>query len=207
MSSLTHFLTLLAEIEDPRRAEGKLYRLPHVVLFAILAMLSGANSYRAIHSFIDVHLARLRDFFALSWRRAPAYSTIRFILQQLDGASVEAAFRRHAAILHAQACSAEQHHVAIDGKALRHSFDHFQDRKAAHILSAFASDTALVLAHLDCDEKSNEIPAVQALLAELGLSGAVVTVDAMHCQKNIRTGRRHRGAADRPSQGQPAHAA
>jgi hypothetical protein len=52
----TPFLTLLAEIEDPRRAEGKLYRLPHVVLFAILAMVAGANSYRAIHRFIDVHL-------------------------------------------------------------------------------------------------------------------------------------------------------
>ena len=55
----TPFLTLLAEIEDPRRAEGKLYRLPHVVLFAILAMVAGANSYRSIHSFIDVHFVRL----------------------------------------------------------------------------------------------------------------------------------------------------
>jgi hypothetical protein len=207
MPSLTPFLTLLTEIEDPRRAEGKLYRLPHVLLFAILAMLAGANSYRAIHSFIDVHLARLRDFFALPWRRAPAYTTIRFILQQLDTASVEEVFRRHAAILHAQTCPAGERHVALDGKALRHSFDHFQDRKAAHILNAFACDAALVLAHLDCDEKSNEIPAVQALLAELGLAGAVVTVDAMHCQKNSRTGRRDRGPADRPGQGQPTHPA
>jgi len=185
MDSLTPFLTLLAEIEDPRRAEGKLYRLSHVVLFAILAMVAGANSYRAIHSFIDVHLARLQDFFALRWLRAPAYTTIRIILQQLDPASVEQVFRRHAAILHARACQDGQLHVAIDGKALRHSFDHFQDRKAAHILSAFASDAALVLAHLDCDEKSNEIPAVQALLTELGLAGALLTVDAMHCQKKL----------------------
>ena len=63
------------------------------------------------------------------------------------------------------------------------SFDNFCDRKAAHILSAFASDPALVLAHLECDEKSNEIPAVQALLRQLGLEQAVLTVDAMHCQK------------------------
>ena len=42
-----HLLSLLAEIEDPRRAEGKLYKLPHVVLFSILATLAGANSYRA----------------------------------------------------------------------------------------------------------------------------------------------------------------
>ena len=80
------FLILLAEIEDPRRAEGKQYRLPHVVLFAILAMLAGANSYRSIHSFIDVHFTRLRKFFRLKWSHAPAYTTIRNILRQLDAA-------------------------------------------------------------------------------------------------------------------------
>ena len=171
---------LLAEIKDPRRAEGKLYRLPEVVLFAILAIVAGANSYRAIHSFIDVHLAQLRDAFGVKWRKAPAYTTIR---GQLDPASVEAVFRRHAAILNDAAEIQGRRHVAIDGKTLRRSFDNFLDRRAAHMLSAFASDTALVLAHLDCDEKSNEIPAVQTLLGSLPLSDAVVTVDAMHCQK------------------------
>jgi len=166
-----------------RRAEGKLYRLPHVVLFAILAIVAGANSYRTIHSFIDVHLARFRDAFGVTWRKAPAYTTIRGILRQLDPASVEAAFRRHAAVLHDAMNGAGQRHVAIDGKTLRRSFDNILDRRAAHILSAFASDTALVLAHLDCDEKSNEIPAVQTLLGTLALTGSVVTVDAMHCQK------------------------
>jgi hypothetical protein len=184
MASFTPFVTLLAQIEDPRRAEGKLYRLPHVVLFAILAIVAGANSYRTIHSFIDVHLANLREAFGVTWRKAPAYTTIRGILRQLDPASVEVAFRRHASALHNAATVAGRGHVAIDGKALRRSFDNFHDRRATHMLSAFASDTALVLAHLDCDDKSNEIPAVQNLLGTLGLTGAVVTVDAMHCQKN-----------------------
>ena len=154
-----------------------------MVLFAILAIVAGANSYRTIHSFIDVHLDRLRVAFGLKWRKAPAYTTIRGILRQLDAASVEAAFRRHAAALNEATKGDGQRHVAIDGKALRHSFDNFHDRRAAHMLSAFASDTALVLAHLDCDNKSNEIPAVQTLLGALGLLGTVVTVDAMHCQK------------------------
>ena len=185
LAPFSSFVDLLTEIEDPRRAEGKLYRLPHVVLFAILAIVAGANSYRTIHSFIDVHLARLRDAFGVKWRKAPAYTTIRGILRQLDPASVEAAFRRHAAVLNDATNGEGQRHVAIDGKTLRGSFDNFLDRRAAHILSAFASDTALVLAHLDCNEKSNEIPAVQTLLGTLALTGSVVTVDAMHCQKNI----------------------
>ena len=181
MSPFAAFVSMLAEIDDPRRAEGKVYRLPHVMLFAILAIVSGANSYRTIHSFIDVHLTRLRKTFDLKWRKAPAYTTIRGIIRQLDAASVEAAFRRHAAALNASI--AGQRFVAIDGKTLRHSFDNFLDRRAAHILTAFVVDTYLVLAHLECDDKSNEIPAVQALLGALGLSDAVVTVDAMHCQK------------------------
>src|SRR3954468_8545674 len=86
MAPFSPFVDLLTEIEDPRRAEGKLYRLPHVVLFAILAIVAGANSYRTIHSFINVHLARLRDAFGVKWRKAPAYTTIRGILRQLDPA-------------------------------------------------------------------------------------------------------------------------
>jgi hypothetical protein len=177
MAPFSSFVELLTEIEDPRRAEGKLYRLPHVVLFAILVMVAGANSYRTIHSFSDVHVARLREAFGVKWRKAPAYTTIRKILRQLDPASVEAAFRHHAAVLNDATNGEGQRHVAIDGKTLRRSFDNFLDRRAAHIFSAFASDKALVL------EKSNEIPAVQTLLASLALTGSVVTVDAMHCQK------------------------
>jgi hypothetical protein len=74
----------------------------------------------------------------------------------------------HAAVLHERSTPEGERHIAVDGKALRLSFDNFCDRKAAHILSAFTSDPALVLAHLDCDEKSNEIRAVQALLRQLG---------------------------------------
>jgi len=177
-------LDLLAEVPDPRRAEGKLYSLPHVLLFAILAIVSGCNSYRGIVTFIDVHRRRLNAACGLRWRRAPAHTAIRYILQGLDPAAVEAAFRRHAARLQAACTTQGQGGIALDGKTLRGSFDAFHDRAAAQVLSAFATDTRLVLAHLDIAEKSNEIPAAQALLAELGLpAGAFVTLDALHCQK------------------------
>ena len=186
MAVFSSLLDMLADFPDPRRAEGKLYGLPHVLLFSILAIVAGCNSYRGIVTFVDVHRLKLNAAFGLNWRRAPAHTAVRYILHGLDPAAVETAFRRHAALLQAARAVPGQGSVALDGKTLRGSFDRFHDRAAAQVLSAFATDTALVLAHADIAEKSNEIPAAQALLAELGLArGAIVTLDALHCQKNF----------------------
>jgi hypothetical protein len=179
-------LDVLADVADPRRAEGKIYDLSHVLLFAILAIVTGCNSYRGVVTFIDIHRHKLNAAFGLKWRRAPAHTAIRYIIQGLDPLAVEAAFRRHAALLQAARATPGRGSIALDGKTLRGSFDKFNDRTAAQLLSAFATDTALVLAHVDIAKKSNEIPAAQALLAELGVSPATtVTLDALHCQKNI----------------------
>jgi len=186
VAAFSPLLDVLADVPDPRRAQGQLYKLPHVLLFSILAIVTGCNSYRGVVTFIDVHRRKLNATFGLNWRRAPAHTAVRYILQGLDPAGVEAAFRRHAALLQAARATPGQGSVALDGKTLRGSFDKFNDRAAAQVLSAFATDTALVLAHIDIAEKSNEIPAAQTLLAELGLApGAIVTLDALHCQKNI----------------------
>jgi len=194
VAAFSPLLDMLADVPDPRRAEGKLYKLPHVLLFSILAIVTGCNSYRGVErrrspdivTFIDVHRRKLNAAFSLQWKRAPAHTAIRYILQGLDPAGVEAVFRRHAALLQAARSTPGQGSIALDGKTLCGSFDRFHDRAAAQVLSAFATDTALVLAHIDIAEKSNEIPAAQTLLAELGVArGAIVTLDALHCQKNI----------------------
>jgi len=194
VAAFSPLLDVLAAVPDPRRAEGKLYKLPHVLLFSILAIVAGCNSYRGVErrrspdivTFIDVHRRRLNAAFGLNWRRAPAHTAIRYILQGLDPVGVEAAFRRHAALLQAARSTPGPGSIALDGKTLRGSFDGFRDRAAVQVLSAFATDTALVLAHIDIAEKSNEIPAAQTLLAELGIArDTLVTLDALHCQKNI----------------------
>ena len=185
------FLDLLSQIPDPRRAQGKKWQLGPVMLATILAILSGATSYRKVHRFIETHRRPLNRAFGFGWRAAPAYSAIRTILQGLDGAEVERAFRRHADGLSGAAAGeggqdvASMPVLAIDGKTLRHSFDAFNDRKAAHVLSAFAVDEALILGHLEVDEKSNEIPAAQAMIEALALEGRLFTLDAMHCQKHL----------------------
>ena len=183
MRSFERFLSLLATIPDPRRAEGKRYQLPHVLLFSILAIVSGANSYRGVRTFIMVHRQRLNKAFKLRWKRPPSYTALRYILQGLSATDVEKVFRKHAANLNLDVAGSTARIIAFDGKTLKGSFDNFNDIKAKQVLSAFAVDTALVLAHIEIDEKSNEIPAVQKLLEELDVAGHIVTCDAMHCQK------------------------
>jgi len=181
-NSCEPLLSRLSEITDPRRAEGKLYPLPHVLLFAILSIVSGANSYRGVRTFMKMHRVKLNKAFGINWKRAPVHSGIRYILQGIKVAEVEKTFRHHAADI-SGAPQAGKRALALDGKVLKQSFDGFNDVRARQVLSAFATDTELVLAHVDIDEKSNEIPAVQRLLKELGIEDQVVTLDALHCQK------------------------
>ena len=185
MRSFDRLIGLLSEIPDPRRREGKLYQLPYVLLFSILAVVTGGNSYRSIETFITVHRRRLNTAFGLRWKRAPAHTAIRYILQGLDPKAVEQAFRRHAAGLLDGTVGASQRTIALDGKVLRRSFDNFTDRKAAQLLHAFDTKAGLVLAHIDIDEKSNEIPAAQQLLGELQVAHSTITLDALHCQKTF----------------------
>jgi hypothetical protein len=185
LKSLDPFLSLLAAIADPRRAEGKIYQLPHVLLFSIFAIVSGANSYRGIRTYVKVHRQKLNKAFEIKWKRPPAHTAIRYILQGLSVSDVEKVFREHAANLNLAPAGSEARVIAFDGKTLKASFDNFNDIKARQVLSAFAVDTALVLAHIEIDEKSNEIPAVQKLLQELDVAGHIVTCDAMHCQKKL----------------------
>ena len=190
-------LSLFPEVSDPRRGQGKMYSLPPTRRFTVLAMPAGAVSYRQVHAFIRIHLDRLNAVFGVSLRKAPACTTLRFILRGLDGTQLERVFRKHAAGLPAPVAddAAAPVCVAIDAKTLRGSFDAVNDRKAADVLSAFASDRQTILGHLAIAGKSNEIPAAQDMIATLGLAGRRFTLDAMHAQKNIRS---------RPGHGEPS---
>jgi hypothetical protein len=201
-------LSALEQIPDPRRAQGRRYPLPHLLLLSVLAVLAGATSYRGILVFIAVHRERLNVVFGVRLRRAPAVNTLRNLFQALDPAALEAAFRRHAAHLAAAAPpSAGRRVIALDGKTLRRSFDHLHDRAAAHVLSAFATDAALILAHHEVPAVPDEIPAAQALIAELGVTGVLLTADALHCQKNLPARGRDRQRPARAGEGQPARPA
>jgi predicted transposase YbfD/YdcC len=84
--------------------------------------------------------------------------------------------------------------VAIDGKTLRRSFDTASGLPALHLVSAWATRNRLVLGEVPVDGKGNEITAVPKLLEILELTGEIVTLDAMGCQKEIAATIRERKA-------------
>jgi len=174
--------SFLFKVPDHRRKQGRRYELGHILLFTILAILSGANSYRKTQKFIVAHYETLNEIFELNWKRMPAYTSIRDIIQGTSGTELEQSFRQYSQGL--AESDGEKQVIGCDGKVLRGSFDHFKDHKAIQILSAFVSNSRLILAHEEIATKTNEIPTAQRLMAELGLSGYIFTFDALHCQKN-----------------------
>lgn len=178
--------SFLFKIKDHRRKQGRRYELGHILLFSIMAILSGADSYRKVHKFIVVHYDTLDEIFDLGWKRMPAYTTIRNIIQGTSGMELEQSFREYSEVL--ANGDGKKQFIGCDGKVLRGSFDHFNDQKAIQVLSAFVSDSHIILAHEEIATKTNEIPTAQRLIEELGLSGYIFTFDALHCQeKTLQT--------------------
>ncbi len=183
MVPFSRLLAALNEIPDHRRAQGKRYPLPYLLLFTVLGLLSGARSYRGVIIFLTERRSILNQHFGTNLKRAPAVNTLRTVLQSLAAETLESTFRHYAKDLMHLLNTADRPVIALDGKTLRRSFDHLLDKKAAQVLSAFASEAAIVLAHTVIDDKSNEIPAAQQMIRDLGLTGVIFTADAMHCQK------------------------
>ena len=204
MMPFAGLLAALEGIPDPRRRQGRRDPLAPLLLYSVLAVLAGATSYRGILVFIAVHRERLNATFGSRLRRAPAVNTLRDLFLALDPAALEAAFHRHARGLHEQAPASGPRVIALDGKTLRRSFDHLNDRAAAHVLSAFAYEAALILAHQEVRDAPEEVPAVQALIEALGVRGVLFTADALHRQKNLRERRPRRQRPPGPAEGQPA---
>jgi predicted transposase YbfD/YdcC len=173
--------SFLFKIQDHRRQQGRRYQLGQILLFSVLAILGNATSYRKVHAFIKTHYAILDQTFDLHWKRLPAYTTVRAIIQGASAAELEAGFREYSALL--ASSDTEKRCVSFDGKTLRGSFDHFQDQKAIQILSAFLTGPRIILAHEEIARKTNEIPTAQELMTELGLTNCIFTFDAINCQE------------------------
>jgi predicted transposase YbfD/YdcC len=176
LSFFQHFYNL----RDPRRQASTTYRLLDLVFITVCATIAGADDWPAVATFAEERRDWLDKFCRLPPGEAPCADTFERLFKRLNPRAFARCFANWAAAL-AEGLSLKQ--VAIDGKALRGSAQPGKGLAALHLVSAWATENHLSLAQVAVDKKSNEITAVPALLGLLELSGALVTLDAMHCQK------------------------
>ncbi len=172
------FRACFADLVDPRRGNAQRHELDEIVMLALLALVSGAETCVDMALFGRSKEALLRRFLRLPGG-IPSHDTFSRVFRLLDPAAFEACFARYVAALAGRVEGV----VAVDGKTARRSFDRQSGQGPLHLISAFAGDTRLALGQRKVDGKSNEISALPELLALLTLEGCIVTADAMHCQK------------------------
>ena len=170
-----------AALEDPRVARTRVHLLLDLVTIAILAVIAGAEGWDDIETYAKAREPMLREFLDLPGG-PPSDDTFRRLFIRLNPKVFGACFT---AWMQALVGSCEGKLVAIDGKTLRRSFDRARERSALHLVHAWVAANHVLLGQYATSEKSNEITAIPELLDLLDLRGAVVTIDAMGCQKKI----------------------
>ena len=177
------FVAHFAALPDPRVDRSQLHALLDILVIALCTLLCGGEGWEDMTEFGRAKEAWLRDRLGLSLPNGiPSPDTFRRLFERLDPEAFTQCFTAWVTTLR-QHTQGEV--VSIDGKTLRHSFDHASGQAPIHVVSAWAGKNRLVLGQLKVADKSNEITAIPALLALLDLRGCTVTSDAMGCQKKI----------------------
>lgn len=175
MAIRLHFRNLL----DPRRPHRQRHHLLEIIVVALCAVICGAESWEDVETYGNTKLDWLTTFLPLP-NGIPSHDTFERLFARLR----PLAFQRCViSWLHAVCHTTGLKHIAIDGKTARGTFDPGSAKSAFHLVSAWATDNHLTLGQVAVDPTSNELTAVPELLKLLDVSGAVVTLDAMHCQK------------------------
>ena len=166
-------------ITDYRRSnKNKIHKLSDIIFLILAATISGITDWVGMEIWAETKQAWLRKYIDLA-NGIPAHDTLRAVAGRINPVEFNRSFTQW---VHTELPSLAGLHVAVDGKALRGSRD---ERGIVHMVSAFVAKARIVLTQQVCDSKSNEITAIPDLLSFLELKGAVVTIDAMGCRKNI----------------------
>lgn len=179
IAEATVFLDYFKALPDPRQQAKVIYRFDELLLVSLLAVLAGAEGFTDIARFGEKKLGLLRRFLPFA-NGVPAHDRLGEVFAALDAEAFRRCFVDWVAALTRSPIEV----VAIDGKTSRRSGTR-GGKQALHLVSAFAARQRLVLAQTQVAEKSNEIVAIPALLDMLSIEGAVVTIDAMGCQRDI----------------------
>jgi predicted transposase YbfD/YdcC len=174
------FLRHFNDLPDPRQRGKVTYPLDEVLLLCLLAVLAGADSFVDIARFGAKKLGLLRRFRPFR-DGAPSHDHLGDIFATLDAEQFQRCFVSWVGSL----TGASAQVIAIDGKTSRRSYQKKGAKAPIHMVSAFAARQRLVLGQVKVAEKSNEIVAIPKLLAMMAIEGAIVTIDAMGCQRDI----------------------
>lgn len=166
------------DLTDPRLDRGRNHNLIEMIFLALTAAICGAQGWADVERFAKCKIDWFRRYVTLPFG-VPSHDTFGRVFSRLDTGEFLTALHGW---MDAFAGSLRGRGVAIDGKTLCGSFDAAAGQTALHTITAFASDMRVCLRQMAVGEKSNEIPAVPELLKLMELSGATVTLDAMHCQ-------------------------
>ncbi len=174
-------LEIFSKMTDPRLDRKKRYLLSEIIVLAICAVVGGADDWVGIESFGNDRYDWFKEFLSLP-NGIPSHDTFGRVFSLISPDEFESCFMQWICLLR---LSIPGEVVAIDGKNLRRSHDEKNGKSAIHMVSAWALENNLVLGQLKTDSKSNEITAIPKLIQLLDLSGCIVTIDAMGCQKEI----------------------
>ena len=176
-SIVKHFESL----PDPRHTRNRRHLLADVITIAVCGVMVGCSGPSAIERWAKAKKDWLKELLALP-NGMPSRDCIRRVLCALKPEAFQTCFQSWLASLVSQD---DDKMVAVDGKALRRSHDQGNGLGPLHMVSAWASEHGLALGQVATDEKSNEISAIPALIDRVDVKGAIVTIDAMGCQKGI----------------------
>ena len=169
----------LKQIEDTRRGAGQRHSIDVILMITIMATMSGYKGYRAIGDFTKRYKKELIEYLNIHKDRLPSFSTIRRVLMQIDHQQFANIFDRW---MSQYMIKENQKWVSVDGKAIKGTKQKEEDKKLAHLVSFFSSDSKEVLIARKTATKSNEIPLVQEMLESFPLQDMIITLDALHCQ-------------------------
>ena len=169
----------LKNIKDKRSGEGQRHSIDVVLMITIMATMSGYKGYRAIGDFAKRYKDELIEYLEVEKNRLPAFATIRRVLMEIDHKEFSKVFDKW---MSQYLKKEKKKWVSVDGKAIKGTKQKEEDKKLAHLVSFFSSDSKEVLTARKTATKSNEIPLVQEMLETFPLKDMIITLDALHCQ-------------------------
>ena len=175
-------------VDDPRTPINIFHSVENIIAISLAAVIAGAEGPKSIARWSKNKKDWLQTWLELPNGRTPSRDCFRTFFARVDPTAFQQCFFTWLDGLARDAKSnGDLSIIAIDGKALRHSFDTARGLRPLHLVSAWVAEHHISLGQVATEEKSNEITAIPELLDQIDIEGAVVTIDAMGCQKDIAT--------------------